>query len=115
MKHILMSILMVTTIFLFANKLEAKTDEIYVFSQPGCGHCDNARLYMQRYYKDYPIKEINIRQGNNMGLLLGYAKKFNVPQNELGTPFIVLDNEYVMGWGEEQIKKFNKYAKKIKR
>ncbi|MBQ2885776.1 MAG: hypothetical protein IJE43_18785, partial [Alphaproteobacteria bacterium] len=65
-------------------------------------------------YKDYNIKEINIREGANINQLMKYAKKFKVPQNSLGTPFIVIGNNYIMGWGNEQVKEFNRYAKEFK-
>ena len=95
-------------------KEESSTNRIYVFSQPGCGHCINAHEYMERYYKNYDIKELNIREGSNMSHMLRYARKFKVPEQTLGTPFIILGDNYVMGWGNEQIKEFNKYMKSFK-
>lgn len=90
---------------------EKTANSIYVFSQPGCGHCEHAHAYMERYYKDYDIKEINIRKGNNISHLMRYARKFNVPTETLGTPFIVMGEHYIMGWGTEQQKQFNRQAK----
>ncbi len=95
-------------------KSESNTNRIYIFSQPGCVHCEHAREYLQRYYKDYDIKEMNIREGNNMGYMLGYARKFKVSQQNLGTPFIVMGDQYIMGWGNQQVKDFNRYAKNFR-
>ncbi|MBR5154333.1 MAG: lipoprotein [Alphaproteobacteria bacterium] len=114
MKRILGLFILGLTLFLSACNEKTYTNRIYVFSQPGCGHCTNAHHYMARYYKDYDIKELNIREGSNMGYMLRYAKKFKVPEQTLGTPFIVMGDNYVMGWGSEQIKEFNKYAKSFK-
>ncbi len=87
------------------------SNTIYVFSQPGCGHCIDAHNYFTTYYKNYDIQELNVREANNYSKMMNYAKKFKIPQNSLGTPFIVFQDEYIMGWGNEQIKKFNKLIK----
>ena len=93
---------------------ETTTNRVYVFSQPGCGHCINAHEYMTRYYENYDIKELNIREGSNMDYMMRYARRFKVPTHSLGTPFIILGDNYIMGWGDEQIKKFNKEMKAFK-
>lgn len=111
MKRFLAVIMLMTSMFLSACKEEINTNRIYVFSQPGCGHCENAHIYMERYYQGYDIKELNIREGNNMDYMLRYARKFNIPQQTLGTPLIIMGDRYVMGWGAEQIKQFNRYVK----
>ena len=114
MKRIFSLFFLSMTLFLSACNEKVNTNRIYVFSQPGCSHCISASAYLSRYYKNYDIKEINIREGNNAGYLIRYARKFKINEKELGTPFIVLGDNYVMGWGSEQIKTFNKYAKNFK-
>lgn len=106
-------ILCVVIMFISSCK-EDSSNTIYVFSQPGCGHCINAHNYMQRYYKNYDIKEINIHEGNNMNKLYSYAKKHKIPNQKLGTPLIIMGNEYILGWGNEQTKAFNRNIKKYK-
>ena len=114
MKRLLALFLTFATFALWGCNDETTTNRVYVFSQPGCGHCINAHDYMSRYYKDYDIKEINVREGSNMDYMLRYARRFKVPTHSLGTPFIVLGDNYIMGWGEEQIKQFNKQMKEFK-
>ncbi len=115
MKRILTALVLVCTMFLSGcNDEMNKTNRIYVFTQTGCGHCENAHAYLERHYKNYDIKELNIRENNNMGYLQRYARKFKVPVEELGTPFIVMGDHYIMGWGSEQQKEFNRYAKSFK-
>lgn len=92
----------------------AQNNSIYVFSQAGCGHCEHARSYMQRYYSNYDIKELNIHKGGNMNYLLKFAHKYKIPEQSLGTPLIAMGNNYVMGWGNEQMKQFNRYIKNFK-
>ena len=111
MKKILSLCLLVVGLFLGGCDEKVNTNRVYVFSQPGCGHCVNAHNYMDRYYKDYDIKELNIREGSNMNYMLRYARKFKVSEQRLGTPFIIIGNNYIMGWGNEQIKEFNKLMK----
>lgn len=114
MRKLICALLCVATFILNGCDEEKIPDSIYVFSQPGCGHCEHAHAYMVRHYKNYDIKEVNIREGNNMSYLLRYAKKFNVPPQTLGTPFIVMGENYVMGWGTEQQKQFNRLIKNFK-
>jgi glutaredoxin len=114
MKKLFTTLMFIVTIMLSACNDTDVNNTIYVFSQPGCGHCINAHDYMNRYYKDYNIKEINIREGANINQLMRFAGKFNVPQNSLGTPFIVIGDKYIMGWGNEQMKEFNRLAKEFK-
>ena len=114
MKHLFRTLIFIATIMLSACNENMEKDQIYVFSQPGCGHCVNAHEYMERYYKDYNIKEINIREGTNVNQLMKYANKFKVSQNSLGTPFIVIGDKYIMGWGNDQVKEFNRLAKEFK-
>jgi len=115
MKKIIMSMLMIATVLLGGcQEKRAPNNSIYVFSQVGCGHCEDARNYMRRYYSNYDIKELNIHKGGNMQYLLKYAQKYRIPQQSLGTPLIVMGNNYVMGWGTEQMKQFNRYIKNFK-
>lgn len=115
MKKIVMSMLMVVAVLLGGcQEKRTPNNSIYVFSQVGCGHCEDARSYMRRYYSNYDIKELNIHKGGNMQYLLRYAQKYKIPQQSLGTPLIVMGNNYVMGWGTEQMKQFNRYIKNFK-
>jgi len=111
MKKSLVAIILIVAAFLSSCQEKKSTNRIYVFSQPGCMHCEHAKSYMDRYYADYDIKDMNIREGNNMGYMLRYARKYKVPEQDLGTPFIVMGNNYVMGWGDDQQKQFNRYVK----
>lgn len=106
-----MSLMIAVTFMLSACQERQSTNRIYVFSQPGCVHCEHAKIYLDRYYKNYDIKDMNIREGNNMDYLLRYARKYRIPQRELGTPLIVMGDNYIMGWGEQQQKDFNRYVK----
>ena len=113
----LMTILVLAVVVVLGgckDNVSETSNRIYVFSQPGCIHCEHAREYINRYYRNYDVKEMNIREGNNMGYLVRYAKKFKVPEQTLGTPFIVMGDHYVMGWGNQQSKDFNRYAKAFK-
>ena len=106
--------LMITFVLTGCQEKVSNTNRIYVFSQPGCVHCVNAKDYMNRYYKGYDIKDMNIREGNNMGYMLRYARKYKIPEQTLGTPLIIMGDNYIMGWGTEQQKEFNRYAKNFK-
>lgn len=110
MKKVLMSLMLALTFLLSGCQEKQSTNRIYVFYQPGCIHCEHAMDYMNRYYKNYDIKSMNIREDNNMDYLLRYARKYRISQQNLGTPLIVMGENYIMGWGEQQQKDFNRYA-----
>ena len=114
MRKLLSVILVGIGVLLSGCKEEVDSSKVYVFSQPGCGHCINAHEYMARYYKNYDIKELNIREGSNMNHMIRYARKFKVAEQTLGTPFIVIGDNYIMGWGNEQVKEFNRLMKNLK-
>lgn len=114
MKRIFTLLLLSFSMFLSACNEKTQTNRIYVFSQPNCSHCISAHAYMTRYYKNYDIKELNIREGSNMGYMVRYARKFKINESALGTPFIIMGDNYIIGWGTEQQKQFNKYAKNFK-
>lgn len=111
MKKSFIALVLIFTAFLSACQEKKSTNRIYVFSQPGCMHCEHAKSYMDRYYANYDIKDLNIHEGNNMSYMLRYARKYKVRTQDLGTPFIVMGDNYIMGWGRDQEKKFNRYAK----
>lgn len=111
MKKAFLSIALILTVFLSACQEKKTTNRIYVFSQPGCVHCEHAKSYMNRYYANYDIKDMNIREGNNMGYMLRYARKYKISEQNLGTPLIIMGDNYVMGWGTEQQRDFNRYVK----
>ena len=111
MKKAFLSIALILTVFLSACQEKKTTNRIYVFSQPGCIHCEHAKSYMNRYYANYDIKDMNIREGNNMGYMLRYARKYKISEQNLGTPLIIMGDNYVMGWGTEQQRDFNRYVK----
>ncbi|MBR2273396.1 MAG: hypothetical protein IJ864_00975 [Alphaproteobacteria bacterium] len=114
MKKVLTSLMLAIFILIGGCQEKQANNRIYVFSQPGCGHCVHARDYMRRYYRNYDIRELNIREGKNMGYLLHFARKYKIPEQTLGTPLIVMGENYVMGWGEEQQRRFNRYIKKFR-
>lgn len=81
MKRIFTVLALAATMALGACKEETAANRIYVFSQPGCPHCEHAEEYISRYYRNYDIERLNIREGNNMGYLLRYAKSSRCPNS----------------------------------
>ncbi len=114
MKKIYLSLILALSVFLGGCQEKQTTNRIYVFSQPGCMHCEYARNYMNHYYKNYDIKDMNIHENNNMSHMLKYARKYHIAQQDLGTPLIIMGDNYILGWGTQQQQQFNKYAKNFK-
>lgn len=114
MKRLLTMLVLAVSVLLGGCNEQTRTNRIYVFSQPGCIHCEHAKSYMDRYYRNYDIKEMNIREGSNMSYMLRYARKYGIKEQALGTPLIIMGDNYIMGWGNEQMKKFNRLARDFK-
>ena len=70
------------------------------------------------FYKElhkYDLDIIHVHSPVSLGATaIKYAKKYHIPGESLGTPLIVMGNHYVMGWGEEQQRQFNRYARNFR-
>ncbi|MDD2840375.1 MAG: hypothetical protein PHY80_04620 [Rickettsiales bacterium] len=78
-------------------------NELLVFIQDGCIHCAHAEDYLNNNTFD-GVKVIyhNLKDKTSMGLLFQYIAKLHIPQQGLGTPIFVFNDNYIVGFAEEE-------------
>ena len=84
---------------------------IYFFYQERCPHCHHARDYIKEKYPTLQMENRDVAVRENQGDFLKCAKKFNIPENQLGTPLICMGKNVILGWGEKEQNNFDKYVK----
>ena len=88
--------------------------KVYFFYQTTCPHCHHAAAYITQKYPNLKMVNLDVRTKQNFDLFLKCAKKFNLPQNSLGTPLICMGNHYIMGWSDADANKFDIYVRRFK-
>ena len=87
---------------------------ILYFYFPGCPYCKDTEDFLdvlELKYKKIAIKKINIKESNkNMELANFYALSLMGEEKLLGVPFIVMGNEYILGWGENKQEELESYV-----
>ena len=93
---------------------EISNSEIYFFYQTTCPHCHHAAAYIRQKYPDLKLKNLDVRVHQNFDLFLKCAKKFNLQNDNLGTPLICMGDHYIMGWSNADANKFDIYVRNFK-
>ena len=91
--------------------------DIVVYTQKTCGWCKKAMAYIDENVRPYDpniaIQEIDIGTQANFNKMTADARKFKVGR-EVGTPFIVSADDYIIGWTEDAPAKLHLMITKIK-
>lgn len=87
-------------------------DKIYFFYQNTCPHCHTAMEYINNNYENLPLVMINIGDVKGYRLFIQSVKKFELG-NQVGTPLIVMNDSYIMGWSDESISLFDEQVKEL--
>ena len=119
MKKILFVAALVAIVFFwgFSNKAPANVDEliskeeIYVFIQKGCRHCIAAEKYLKKAYPKLKVDLRDISKERNLTMFFACGAKFGLNKFEMGTPLFCMGDKYIMGWSNEEQKKFDTYVK----
>lgn len=86
-------------------------NEIHYFYQTNCFYCKLAVEYINSNIPNTKMKMVNINNKENIDLFLRFAKKHNLDKNNLGTPFISVGENYIMGWDDESGDNLKEYIK----
>lgn len=57
-----------------------------------------------------PELEIYEISGTGRDLFMQCVKKFDLPHKDIGTPLICMGDNYLIGWSEEEAKKFDSFV-----
>ncbi len=97
----------------FANSNNMENKDIYFFTKPSCPYCRMAIDYIAENFPNENIKIIDISNGNGMKSFIKKVREYNIDRNSLGTPFIAIGKNYILGWGKENELLFKEYIKQL--
>lgn len=97
-----------------AEEKELAGDNIYFFYQTTCSHCHDAAKYIKENHPDLKIISRDVRLPGNQKLFQTALRKYKITSSA-GTPLICFGDNYIMGWSESKIKKFEEYSKPYKK
>ncbi len=89
-----------------------KENEIIYFYYPGCPYCAHAKEFIDvlktRYGTKISVKEINVQESiENKELYEHYFEKSD--ESAQGVPFIFINNNYIMGWTNDNEAELESY------
>jgi len=79
--------------------------EAHVFFLPTCPHCHAEFAFLDKIkirYPDIKIIKHDVSDSKEVVLMMDYANKFGLDPNYLGTPFLIYNNEYIVGFGNDE-------------
>ncbi len=91
---------------------ELAADKIYFFTHNGCPYCETAEEYIAQNMADAAIETVSIDKPGGMFLFRKCVQKFKLGR-EVGTPLFCMGDDYLMGWSEENQKRFAELRKKF--
>lgn len=91
---------------------ELARDKIYFFTHNGCPYCEMAEEYIANNMQNTAIELVSIDKPGGMYLFSKCVQKFKLGR-EVGTPLFCMGDDYLMGWSEENQRKFVEMSKKF--
>lgn len=80
-------------------------DELMVFVQDGCIHCLHAEDFLKNnidLYKNIKVSYYNLKDSSSQVKLFRNISRLHIPHDNIGTPIFIMNNYYIIGFGEEQ-------------
>ena len=84
-------------------------NEVYFFYQEACQHCHHAADYIHANYPNLAVKSLDIKMPGNMRLFEEAVRTYKIG-SVAGTPLICFGKNYIMGWGDDDPKRFDTYV-----
>ena len=75
---------------------DAKKHEVIVYSQPGCGACEQTKLYLKG--NNIEFKELGMEDEENYKQFQEIITKHKL---QPATPLVVIDNDYFVGFDQD--------------
>lgn len=86
-------------------------NQVYFFYQTTCQHCHTAAGYIKEKHPMLKVKALDVKMPGNMRLFQQAAKTYQLGST-VGTPLICFGKDYIMGWSDEEAKKFDILSQK---
>jgi len=87
--------------------------EIIYFWSESCAHCAQATPFLEDLIDQYPeirLSKYEVHDEANQQLFLKAAEDFEIDTNRLGVPFIIIGDQYWVGYSEEIGKVIEEYV-----
>lgn len=82
---------------------DIKNNELSVFVQDGCIHCEHAENFLNNNkFENINIVFYNLEDNDSLNFLFKQVSRLNIPRDQLGTPIIVFGDKYIIGFGEAE-------------
>ncbi len=99
MKNLLLFIITIFSFFLVLSNTVFAEEKFTIFIRTGCQYCANVEAFVKKYGLE---DKVNFRQTynneENQNAFIEAGKKYNVSDNQLGVPFMMVDDTtYYMG------------------
>lgn len=93
---------------------ELAADKIYFFTHKGCPFCEMAEEYIAKNMTDVAIEHVDIDKPGGMFLFRKCVQKFKLGR-EIGTPLFCMGDDYLMGWSEDNLRRFVELVERFKK
>ena len=78
-------------------------NELSVFIQDGCIYCEHAENFLKNNkFDNIKVVFYNLKDNTSLNYLFKQISRLNIPKDNLGTPIFVLDDKYIIGFGEPE-------------
>lgn len=82
---------------------DINTNELSVFVQDGCIHCKQAEEFLNdNKFDNISVVFYNLKDEYSLNYLFKQVARLDIPQDNLGTPILIFNDEYIIGFGEAQ-------------
>ncbi len=103
--NFLLVIFIVSLLQVYSAKATAPIVQALLFFSPTCPHChkvikDDLPPLLKKYGKQLKIILINVRQEDGQALYQAAIKHFQIPEERLGVPTLIVGNEILVGADE---------------
>ena len=92
-------------------------NSLVIFSKQGCSHCHDALAFIntevKRKYPTLRILILDVDKDNNLERLISVAKHHRIPNEQLGTPVLLLNGKILIGWKTEYKKQLLDMIRKL--
>lgn len=88
-----------------------QTPEVLFFTKNMCPYCNHAAAYLSTQYPDVSVSFIDIETSDGWERFLETVDALQLNTQRLGTPLIVVGQQYILGWSPDEEKKLDDLLK----
>ncbi len=105
-------LILTTFIIVSCAKAQISDDKIYLFYSQNCGYCHVAMKDIATKYPKLELELVDVAKRDGYQKMIACAKKHDLG-NRIGTPLFCIGDNYMMGWSNNSIETFGKFAQPL--